>query len=379
MTTRANHIQQALQRLNTAAAKAKAEGRELTFMEVCGTHTMAAFRSGLHALMPDNVTLLSGPGCPVCVTAQGDIDEMIELAVNLDVTICTYGDMMRVPGASGSLESARSDGADVRAVYTTMDAVKLAAQMPHRQVVFAAVGFETTAPATAAAVLAAHEQGLSNFSVLTSHKLVVPAMLALLQSDEARLDGFLCPGHVSVIIGSEPYRPIVEDYRLPCVIGGFEDMHLTTALADLTELASDGKAELVNSYPQAVKPHGNAVALELLNRMFEPCAMRWRGLPTIPDSGLVLREEYATYDAHRRFGLDTPDSPEPAGCLCGQVITGMVKPTDCKLFGTACTPIRPIGPCMVSGEGTCQAWFKYNRGASFSGRSKTGAAEEVHA
>ncbi len=374
MTRRMDHIQQALVRLNAAAARAAEAGRSLKFMEVCGTHTMAAFRSGLHALMPDNVTLLSGPGCPVCVTAQGDIDQMIALAVEHDVILCTYGDMMRVPGADGSLEHARTNGADVRVVYSTMDAVKLAATNVDREVVFAAVGFETTAPATAAAVLAADEQGLANFSVLTSHKRVMPAMLALLQSRTIELDGFLCPGHVSVIIGSEPYRPIVDEHGLPCVIGGFEDMHLTEALAELADLAADERAELVNSYPQAVKPHGNAVAIALLDRMFQPVSMRWRGLVEIPDSGLRLRDAYAAYDAARKFNLSMPEDAEPRGCLCGQVITGQVTPPDCKLFGTACTPIRPIGPCMVSGEGTCQAWFKYNRpGTSFSGRSKIGA------
>jgi len=363
MTQRMDHIQESLDRLHAAAEKAHAADRSLTFMEVCGTHTMAAFRCGLHALMPENVTLLSGPGCPVCVTAQGDIDEMITLGAEHDVTLCTYGDMMRVPGAQGSLESARSDGADVRVVYSTMDAVRLARQLPDRQVVFAAVGFETTAPATAAAVDAAARENLTNFSVLTSHKRVVPAMLALLASKEIRLDGFLCPGHVSVIIGSEPYRPVVEQYGLPCVIGGFEDLHLAVALSALTELAADGRAELANLYPEAVKPHGNPTAIKLLDRMFQPCDMRWRGLGEIPDSGLKLRDQFRQYDAHHRFGLRTPEDHEPAGCLCGQVITGQVKPTDCKLFGTACTPIRPIGPCMVSSEGTCQAWFKYNRPA----------------
>ncbi len=377
MTRRITDLPRALDRLNAAARTAADSGRSLTFMEVCGTHTMAAFRSGLHALIPEPITLLSGPGCPVCVTAQGDIDLMITLAAERDVTLCTYGDMMRVPGAQGSLESARSAGADVRVVYSTMDAVKLADQMPGRQVVFAAVGFETTAPATAAAVLAAHQRQLDNFSVLTSHKRVVPAMLALLASRDVRLDGFLCPGHVSVIIGSEPYRPVVEGHGLPCVIGGFEDVHMTAALAELAALAAAGRAELANLYPEAVRPHGNATALQLLDRLFEPTAMRWRGLGAIPDSGLVLREAYAAYDASRRFALSAPDDAEPAGCLCGDVITGRALPSDCRLFGTACTPIRPIGPCMVSGEGTCQAWFKYNRAPSQRPANSGGAPAPV--
>ena len=370
MPTRLENNRHWLDRLHSAA---KALPRPVNFMEVCGTHTMSAFRCGLHSLMPENVTLLSGPGCPVCVTAQGDIDLMIELALDRDVVLCTYGDMLRVPGSRGSLERARGQGADVRIVYSTLDAVKQAQAEPGRQFVFAAVGFETTAPATAAAVLAADKAGLANFSVLTSHKLVVPAMLALLEGGEVNLDGFLCPGHVSVIIGSDAYAPVVNKHSVRCVIGGFEDFQMTQSLARLTEQVRDGKVSLVNDYPQAVTPEGNIVAKKVLESVFRPATVRWRGIGDIPDSGMVLRDELERYDAQKRFQLTPSADREPPGCLCGQVITGMVQPPECDLFGTVCTPIHPIGPCMVSSEGTCQAWFKYQRTPSRREREEASA------
>ena len=353
-----NFVERDLRALHSASA---AIGRTVTFMEVCGTHTMSAFRCGLHSLMPPRVKLLSGPGCPVCVTAQGDIDQLVELVVEHDVTLCTYGDMLRVPGRRGSLEQARSNGANIRVVYSSLDAVKLAHESPQREVVFAAVGFETTAPATAVAIRQAEQSGLSNFSVLASHKCVVPAMLGLLNSGNVKLDGFLCPGHVSVVIGWECYRPIAEQYRLPCVIAGFEEKLMASGLARLAEQVRDGRAELINQYPEAVTRRGNVVAQRLLDEVFESGNMRWRGLGTIPNSGLVLRERYRDFDAARRFGLREPFDHEIKGCICGQVITGQATPHDCKLFGEPCNPIHPLGPCMVSSEGTCQAWFKYHR------------------
>ncbi|MCC7204688.1 MAG: hydrogenase formation protein HypD [Phycisphaeraceae bacterium] len=355
-----------LSRLRVSAGSA---GRELVFMEVCGTHTTSAFRSGLHSLMPDNVTLLSGPGCPVCVTAQGDIDLLIELAQQPQVTLCTYGDMLRVPGARGSLETARGHGASVRIVYGAMDALAFAEQHPDRQVVLASVGFETTAPGAAAAILTAQRRHVVNFTVLASHKRVVPAMLALLRAGEVRLDGFLCPGHVSVIIGSEVYRPIVEDHGLPCVVAGFEPVQMAAALAELTEQACGRRAELINQYIEAVTSTGNRTAQLLLDEVFEPAEVRWRGLGTIPESGLVIRNKYQAFDAQSRFNLAPAEDHEPRGCLCGQVITGKATPRDCKLFGTTCTPVHPIGPCMVSSEGTCQAWFKYRGAGTCPGRT----------
>jgi hydrogenase expression/formation protein HypD len=311
--------------------------------------------------MPANVRLLSGPGCPVCVTAQGDIDQLIQLAAEPGLTLCTYGDMLRVPGRRGSLERARSRGADVRVVYSAMDAVRLAENHRGRQVVFGAVGFETTAPATAATVRRARERGLDNFSVLVSHKRVLPAMEALLASGQVQLDGLLCPGHVSVIMGWECYRPLAARHRLPCVIAGFEEPLLAAALAWLARQVLEGRAELLNQYPEAVTAEGNLVARRVLDEVFEPVAMRWRGLGLIPDSGLGLRSPYRMFDAARRFALGPPLDREPAACICGQVITGTATPENCRLFGDPCTPIHPVGPCMVSSEGTCQAWFKYRR------------------
>ena len=351
-------VKATLNRLNEIAS---AVGRDVVFMEVCGTHTMSVFRSGLRSLLPANVNLLSGPGCPVCVTAQSDIDMLIALAVDHDVTVCTYGDMLRVPGARGSLERARGDGADVRVVYSSMDAVVLAETNPDMQVVFAAVGFETTAPATAAAVDRAQRMGLKNFTVLASHKLVMPAVTALLDSGTVHVDGFLLPGHVSVITGWREFEPIVKQYGLPCVVGGFEDEQIPEALVDLVRLVGEGRADLINQYPQAVSELGNTSALKLLRQVFEPADVRWRGLGSIPGSGLVLRDAYRVFDAKVIFSLDQPEDHEPKGCRCGEVITGTVTPPECVLFDNGCTPTNPIGPCMVSSEGTCQAWFKYHR------------------
>jgi hydrogenase expression/formation protein HypD len=349
---------EALKRLASAAKSVK---RKLTFMEVCGTHTVSAFRTGLHTLLPENVRLLSGPGCPVCVTAQGDIDRMIALSSIENIILCTYGDMLRVTGSGGSLMDARAKGSDVRIVYSALDAVDLAVENPNRQVVFAAVGFETTAPATAVAVAEAANRGVDNFAILTSHKLVMPAMHALLGSGDLHVDGFVLPGHVAVIVGAQVFEPIISQYHKPCVIAGFEGEQIAAALALLTEMCAAGKVELHNMYPQAVSADGNGTALGLLNEIFEPVSQRWRGLAELPASGLGLREKYSKFDAISRFSLPQIEDVEPKGCRCGDVITGRCSPADCKLFAVACTPVRPLGPCMVSSEGTCSAWFKYGR------------------
>jgi hydrogenase expression/formation protein HypD len=335
--------------------------RPVHLMEVCGTHTVNACRSGVHSLMPEEVTLVSGPGCPVCVTAQRYIDGLIELGRRGDVTLLTYGDMIRVAGAGGSLELARSEGADVRVVTSTMEAVELAEAEPERQMVFAAVGFETTAPATAAAVLAAHDRGLRNFTVLPCHKLVLPAMRTLLADPDIRVDGFVCPGHVSVIIGAEVYRPIVDEHRKPCVVSGFEALQIMEGVLHLVRQVNRGEAKLENLYPQVVTAEGNRHAQALIDRVFVPGDSAWRALGVMADSGLDLRPEFAAYDAFERFDLTLGEDHDPPGCRCGEVICGKCHPTDCRLFGTVCTPIYPVGPCMVSSEGTCQAWFKYRR------------------
>lgn len=355
-------IRQLISRLGTAAAKVN---RSLAFMEVCGTHTMSAFRCGLKTVLPKNVRLISGPGCPVCVTAQSDIDLMVEAAGLANVTICTYGDMLRVPGQCGTLETARMAGADVRVIYSSLDALAIAQKEPDREIIFAAVGFETTAPATAAAILEASRRGVGNFSVLASHKRIIPAMRALLNAAPTTglgVDGFMAPGHVSVIIGARAYEPIVAEYAKSCVIGGFEPQQMLSALADLTELALAGRSALINQYPEVVRADGNTTAQKLLATIFEPCKARWRGLGAMEESGLAIRTEFSRFDARVRFSLVQPKENEPRGCICGQVISGLAEPGDCKLFGKVCTPINPIGPCMVSSEGTCAAWFKYGCG-----------------
>ncbi len=365
------NIRQLLSRLGTAAAKVNGS---LAFMEVCGTHTMSAFRCGLKTVLPENIRLISGPGCPVCVTAQSDIDLMVGVAGLANVIICTYGDMLRVPGRRGTLETARMAGADVRVIYSSLDALAIAQKEPDREIIFAAVGFETTAPATAAAILEAHRRGVDNFSVLASHKRIIPAMRALLNAAPTTglgVDGFMAPGHVSVIIGSRAYEPIVAEYAKSCVIGGFEPQQMLSALADLTELALAGRSALINQYPEVVRADGNIAAQKLLATIFEPCSARWRGLGAMDESGLAIRTEFSRFDARVRFSLVQPQESEPRGCLCGQVISGLAEPGNCKLFGKVCTPINPIGPCMVSSEGTCAAWFKYGcGGGAFAAKSK---------
>jgi hydrogenase expression/formation protein HypD len=335
--------------------------RPVHFMEVCGTHTVNACRSGVHSLLPDEVTLVSGPGCPVCVTAQRYIDALIELGRRPEVIVATYGDMLRVAGEGGSLELARSEGADVRVVTSTLEGLGIARRHPDREVVFAAVGFETTAPATAAAVLAAKQKGISNFTVLPCHKRVIPAMTALLDDPSIRIDGFLCPGHVSVIIGSGVYAPLVATYGKPCVVVGFEAHQIMEGVVHLARQGAAGEARLENLYAEAVTKEGNRVAQDLLDRVFVPGDSAWRALGEIPASGLDLRPEFQAFDAFERFGIELGPDREPPGCRCGEVITGRCKPMDCKLFAGICTPIYPVGPCMVSSEGSCQAYFRYRR------------------
>lgn len=334
-------------------------GRDVRLMEVCGTHTVSIFRHGLRSFLPANVRLISGPGCPVCVTAQRHIDAAIDLGRIPGVILTTYGDMLRVPGRGGSLEYARATGADVRVVNSTWAALRTARENPTQDVVFIAVGFETTAPATAAAIRQARRNGICNFSVLMAHKRVVPAMQALLEDPESRLDGFLCPGHVSVIIGSEAYRPIVERYRRPCVVAGFEPEHILASLRALLDQLARKEARLENLYPQAVSAEGNETALHLLEEVFRVEDEPWRELGVIPASGYALRPEYAEFDAFERFDVELGEDDVHPGCRCGEVIQGKAQPDECAAFGRACTPLNPLGPCMVSSEGTCSAWYKY--------------------
>lgn len=341
--------------------KACASLPRVQLMEVCGTHTVSLFRSGVKSLLPAGLRLVSGPGCPVCVTSQAYIDVACELAARPDVTICTYGDMVRVPGRHDSLEGLRARGATVRVVYSARDAVQLAGRNGDRKVVFLAVGFETTAPATAAAVLEADRSDPGNFFILPAHKLVVPAMEALLSAGDVPIDGFLCPGHVSVVIGAGAYERIVEHYRKPCVVAGFEPPGMLEGILRLVLQVAGGRAEVENVYRTAVRREGNPTARGLVSEVFEPAPAVWRAMGTIDASGLELRSKYKRFDALAHFGLELGADYEPAGCLCGQVIQGKVDPTHCPLFGRECTPRRPVGPCMVSSEGTCAAWYKYRR------------------
>ncbi len=328
-----------------------------TLMEVCGTHTVAIARHGLRQALPAGVRLISGPGCPVCVTPQDQIDRFIALGGIEGVTLATFGDMLRVPGSQRSLEQARAAGADVRLVYSPMDAITLADHLPERQVVFFGIGFETTAPAVALALTEAKQRGLRNFSVLCAHKLIPPAMTALLDSD-VNVDGFLCPGHVSVIIGSDAYRPIAQRGK-PCVVAGFEPADILRAIELLLRQIAEGRAEVESEYSRAVRPQGNERARTLLARVFQVCDARWRGIGAIPGSGLALADEFADFDAARRFAVDLPLAEEPRGCRCGDVLRGLIDPPECPLFGATCTPAAPVGACMVSSEGACQAHYRY--------------------
>ncbi len=332
----------------------------LRIMEVCGTHTMAIFRHGIRSLLPGAVDLLSGPGCPVCVTAQADIDAFVRLARQDDVIITTFGDLMRVPGSGSSLQKESAAGADVRVVYSAMDAVQMAGRHPDKQVVFLGVGFETTAPTIGAAILAASQMGLSNFYVYSAHKTVPQALEALMSNPDVQIDGFILPGHVSVIIGSEAYRPFFKNHGLPCAVAGFEPVDVLQGIYDLVSMIQSGRPDLVNAYPRAVTDQGNVLAQQLLARVFEPCDAPWRGLGIIPASGLAIRRSLAAFDAQAVFDIRSVETPEPKGCACGEILSGIKTPEACALFRKKCTPMNPVGPCMVSSEGTCAAYYRYS-------------------
>ena len=333
--------------------------RPVRLMEVCGTHTVSIFRSGLRSLLPRTITLLSGPGCPVCVTAQADIDAFVALARTDGVIVTTFGDLMRVPGTASNLLRERGRGRDVRIVYSAFDSLKIARDNPEHQVVFLGVGFETTAPTVAATIQTAAQTGIENFSVYPAHKTVPPALEALLAMDEVAVDGFLLPGHVSVIIGTEAYRPLFETHRVPSVVAGFEPADLLSAIAILVDQIESGAPQLANAYARVVAAEGNPKARAVMAQVFRPADAVWRGLGTIADSGLEMADEFAAFDARSRFALELPEPVEPKGCACGQILTGARTPPECPLFRTRCTPTDPVGPCMVSSEGTCAAYFRY--------------------
>ena len=335
-------------------------GQPLRFMEVCGTHTVAIFRSGLRSILPKEIVHLSGPGCPVCVTHEAEINAFLDLAGKPGVIIATFGDLMRVPGSRGrTLKGAQAEGARVAVVYSPPDAIKLAADNPDATVVFLGVGFETTAPGVAASLKMARAQGVSNYRVLSFHKLVPPALEALLSDPGTDIDAFIMPGHVSAIIGLAPYLPVAERYGKAAAIAGFEPLDILQALLFLAECKRDGRAEVVNLYRRVVRDEGNAKARAMLDEVFITQDALWRGIGLIPGSGLEIAPEFAEFDAKRQFGIEIVDCPPLSGCKCGEVLKGKLAPNLCPLFGTACTPAKPVGPCMVSTEGSCAAYYKY--------------------
>ncbi len=328
-------------------------------MEVCGTHTVSIFRHGIRGLLPENIRLVSGPGCPVCVTPRAFVDQAICLAQEPDVILVSFGDMIRVPGSSSNLGLERAKGRDVRVSYSPLDALQTARENPGRRVVFLGVGFETTAPAVAATLLRAREEGIGNFWVFGAHKRVVQAMEAVLKAGEVSLDGFMCPPHVSAVIGSHPYRILAESWHMPCVITGFEPLDILQGICMLLGqiLRNEHRVEL--QYRRGVPAQGNTVALKIMEEVFQVEDSLWRGLGIIPKSGLEIRESFSAWDARSCFELEPLEAGDPPGCCCGEVLRGIAEPWDCKLFGVFCTPQKPLGPCMVSGEGACAAYFKY--------------------
>lgn len=353
--------QAVLQQITTLGAKLCAQKEHaIKIMEVCGGHTHSIFKYGLEHLLPSTVELVHGPGCPVCIMPKGRLDDAIALSQNPEVVLTTFGDVMRVPGSESNLMETRAQGADIRMVYSPLDALAIARSNPDRQVVFFAIGFETTAPSSALTVLQAENEGIPNFSLFCNHVLVVPALEALLSNPDLQLDGFVGPGHVSTVIGWQPYRMIAEHYRKPVVISGFEPLDILQSIWMMLKQLEADRCEVENQYTRLVQPTGNRLALAAVDKVFEiRDHFEWRGLGQIPASGLQLRPAYAAFDAEAQFTLPGQQVADHRACQCGEILKGMLKPWECKVFGTACTPEHPIGACMVSSEGACAAYFKY--------------------
>lgn len=333
--------------------------RPATIMEICGGQTHAIMRYGLPELLPPEVTLVHGPGCPVCVTPLELVDKAVEVAARPEVIFCSFGDMLRVPGSQGDLLSVKARGGDVRIVYSPIDALKLARAHPDKQVVFFAVGFETTAPANAMAAVQARQQGLRNFSMLVSHVLVPPAMHAILSSPHNRVQGFLAAGHVCAVMGYVEYEPIAQQYQVPIVVTGFEPLDLLQGIYRCLKQLEEGRVEVENAYPRFVRREGNLPAQATMRDVFRVIDRKWRGIGAIPQSGLGLKEQYAEFDAEQRFGVAHVAVEEPSECLSGLILQGVKKPFDCPVFGTRCTPETPMGATMVSSEGACAAYYRY--------------------
>ncbi len=328
-------------------------------MEICGTHTMSIFRHGIRSVLPDNITLLSGPGCPVCVTSQADIDSFIELSKEKDAVIATFGDLVRVPGSRSSLQKEHSGGKDIHIVYSPSDALLLADENPDKRIIFPGVGFETTAPTIAMCILMAAQKNLHNFYVWSAYKLVPPVLEALMAGNDIAVDGFILPGHVSTIIGVNGYRSFFDKYNKPCVVTGFEPVDILKGILNLIEQIEKGEPSLDNEYRRAVTADGNEKAMEIMNDVFEVRDSCWRGLGIMENSGLGIREKYKRYDAAHHFNISMPESELENGCICGEILTGIKRPPECPLYKKICTPVDPVGPCMVSTEGTCAAYFRF--------------------
>lgn len=333
--------------------------QKVRLMEFCGGHTVAIFKYGIRQALPPNIELVSGPGCPVCVTATSDIDKAIALAMIPGVIITSFGDMLRVPGSRDSLQQARAAGADVRIVYSTLDALKIAQENPAKTVVFIGVGFETTAPTIAASVLQAKEQKIKNYRVLSLHKLCPPVIKAILDAGEVKLNGLICPGHVSAITGSNAWEFVARDYGIPCVVAGFEPTDILQCVDMLVTQVENRQSKVEIAYKRGVTPEGNLQAQKIMQQVFEPCPANWRGMGAVPASGLKLRQKFADFDAEVAFDIKPEPAIEPKGCICGEILRGVKTPADCRLFRKICTPENPVGPCMVSSEGSCSAYYLY--------------------
>ena len=337
-----------------------ARTRPISIMEVCGGHTHSIFRYGIENMLPDRISLVHGPGCPVCVLPMGRVDDCVALAETPGVIFTTFGDAMRVPGSKKSLLTARAEGADVRMVYSPLDALDLARKNPSREVVFFGLGFETTMPSTALTVLQAEREGISNFSLFCNHITIIPTIKAILDSPDLQLDGFLGPGHVSMVIGLSPYEFIAEVYRRPVVIAGFEPLDILQSIWMVLKQLAEGRVAIENQYGRIVPPRGNAVSLDAIQRVFELREFfEWRGLGSIDHSGVRITAAYGQYDAERRFSVPALKIADPKSCQCGEVLKGAIKPWDCKVFGTECRPETPLGALMVSSEGACAAYYQY--------------------
>jgi len=334
---------------------------QINIMEVCGTHTMAISRSGIRQLIPSSIKLISGPGCPVCVTPINDIDWIIEIINKYSTTIFTFGDIIRVPGSDSSLSFVKSTGGEIIICYSPIDAINFAKDNPLKKIIFLAIGFETTIPLTSVILKKASSENINNFYIFNTHKLVPPALKALLTDKEVKIDGLLCPGHVSAIIGSKPYEFIPVNYSIPCVISGFEPIDILQSIKMILEQIKEDKPRVQIQYKRVVRNEGNPVAVHEIYDVFEKADSSWRGLGSIPESGLNLKSKYLDFDAKKNFAIKKLISKEPAGCECGNILKGIKKPKDCKLFSKACTPDSPVGPCMVSSEGSCAAYYKYER------------------